>query len=457
VIDVASLPFDQYQRYRLVADLLGEVRAPGRTWNVLDVGGRTALLRAFLPEDRVTLVDLEASSERPLVLGDGSALPFADASFDVVAAFDTLEHVPVARRAAFVSECKRVARSYVILAGPYQSPDVEEAEKILQQFLKDKLAVEHRYLEEHRHNGLPVRAAVESQLRDLGASVVGIGHGNLERWLALITLSMYMDYRPELRAIAARFHRFYNEKLYASDHGEPVYRHAIVAALDGARLPTHERRRGDGAAPAGAVARINELAFELVAFERERQAFEAERERLRKVGRDFASDLEGHKKTLAEARGIQAQQARVIGTLTKDLEGHQRSIGDLQRDLTLARETLEREIAGHRSVIDALRGEIDVGVRAQNETVLRFQGEIAEHKAVTAALEADLEGHRGHAVTLTRELGEARRGLDEAHAELTRLVSELRARDELIALLRSELRHRWKNLKRALGPKRPTP
>jgi chromosome segregation ATPase len=205
------------------------------------------------------------------------------------------------------------------------------------------------------------------------------------------------------------------------------------------------------------VARINELAFELVAFERERQAFEAERERLRKVGRDFASDLEGHKKTLAEARGIQAQQARVIGTLTKDLEGHQRSIGDLQRDLTLARETLEREIAGHRSVIDALRGEIDVGVRAQNETVLRFQGEIAEHKAVTAALEADLEGHRGHAVTLTRELGEARRGLDEAHAELTRLVSELRARDELIALLRSELRHRWKNLKRALGPKRPTP
>ena len=82
--DVAALPFDQYQRYRLASDLLDEVRPKGTTWSVLDVGGRTALLRSFLPRDRVVPVDLEASSERPLVLGDGSALPFADASFDAV-------------------------------------------------------------------------------------------------------------------------------------------------------------------------------------------------------------------------------------------------------------------------------------------------------------------------------------------------------------------------------------
>ena len=90
--DVLDLPFDQYQRYRLVMDLLDEVRGDARTLRILDVGGRTALLRSFLPDDEVVLVDVEASDEPGLVLGDGSALPFADGAFDAVLAFDTLEH-----------------------------------------------------------------------------------------------------------------------------------------------------------------------------------------------------------------------------------------------------------------------------------------------------------------------------------------------------------------------------
>jgi DNA repair exonuclease SbcCD ATPase subunit len=456
VIDVLALPFDQYQRYRWVSELLDEVRPPGASWRILDVGGRTALLRAFLPRDRVTMVDLETSSERPLVLGDGSALPFADASFDIVAAFDTLEHVPVARRTAFVSECRRVASQYVILAGPYQSPEVEEAERILQRFLKDKLSVEHRYLEEHRHNGLPVRGDVEAELRELGAAVISLGHGNLERWLALISMSMYMDFRPELRSIAARFHRFYNEKLYASDRAEPVYRHAVVAALRGARLPAKEKSRSPTVAPPGAVARINELAFEIVAFEREREAFEAERERLRKVSRDLGADLEGHKKTLAEARTIQTQQGRVIDTLTKDLDAHKRSNADLQRDLALVRASMEQDLAEHKKVIGELGADIANRERARAETEERFQREIGEHRAVIDALQADLEGHRGQAATLMRDVAGLRAGLEAANAELARLNGELRARDELIGVLRAELRHRWRSLKRALGPKRPT-
>jgi hypothetical protein len=106
----------------------------------------------------VTLVDLEPSSEPGLVLGNGAALPFADASFDAVTAFDTLEHVPPRVREAFVRECRRVARRYVAIVGPYEHRRGREAERILQLFLKAKLGVEHRYLEEHRHHGLPDRA-----------------------------------------------------------------------------------------------------------------------------------------------------------------------------------------------------------------------------------------------------------------------------------------------------------
>jgi DNA repair exonuclease SbcCD ATPase subunit len=455
--DVAALPFDQYQRYRLAADLLEEVRPAGATWSVLDVGGRTALLRSFLPRDRVVPVDLEASSERPLVLGDGSALPFADASFDVVAAFDTLEHVPVARRAAFVAECRRVARQYVLLVGPYQSREVEEAERILQQFLRDKLAVEHRYLEEHRHNGLPERAAVEAQLEKLGASVVSIGHGNLERWLALISLSMYMDYRPELRSIAARFHRFYNEKLYASDHAAPVYRHAVVASLAEARLPSPARHAAPPVAPPGAVERIRELAFEIVAFERERALFEEEKTRLRKVAHDLGTDLAGHRTSLAEARAIQAQQARVIGTLTTDLEGHKRSKGDLERELAIVRETFEHEVAEHKSVIEAQSRELAAASDAFERSAREREQIVREHQDVIVALQADLTGHRGHAANLERRVDELVSAVEDLRGELSRANEALRARDELIALLRGELRNRWHNLKRALGPKRPTP
>src|SRR5207253_2018048 len=111
---------------------------------------------------------------------------------------------------------------------------------------------------EHRHNGLPSQNATEAGLRQAGARVETIGHGNLERWLALMSLSMYLDYEPHLRPLAARVFRFYNASLYASDHDEPVYRHAIVGALADARLPrrSHDKAgRTAPAAPRGALSK----------------------------------------------------------------------------------------------------------------------------------------------------------------------------------------------------------
>ena len=69
-------------------------------------------------------------------------------------------------------------------------------------------------------------------------------------------------------AFATRFFRFYNAKLYRSDHGLPVYRHAVVAALSGAKLPTGTEALGKPGMPDGAVSRITELAFEVTDFDR---------------------------------------------------------------------------------------------------------------------------------------------------------------------------------------------
>ncbi len=195
---IEDLPFDQYQRYRLVADILERVAAGPAVCRVLEVGGRTGLLRRFLPGRRVSLVDLEPSDEAGLVLGDGAALPFRDGSFDVVCAFDTLEHVPPGRRESFVTECARVARCYVFLAGPYREPRVDEAEMLLLKAVRDGLGIDHQHLQEHRVNGLPVRAMVEEKLRSMGGRVKSIGHGRLDRWLPSMCLGLYMDSEPIL-------------------------------------------------------------------------------------------------------------------------------------------------------------------------------------------------------------------------------------------------------------------
>ena len=154
------LPFDQYQRYRIVADIVERLRplaaadGKGRKPRILGGGGRTALLREFLPKDDVLLVDMDPSEAVGLVLGDGGALPFRSETFDAVCAFDTLEHVQPDAREAFIEECWRVTSKWVLIAGPYDAPRVREGEKLLQRFLREKLGVDHRYLNEHLENGI---------------------------------------------------------------------------------------------------------------------------------------------------------------------------------------------------------------------------------------------------------------------------------------------------------------
>lgn len=322
--DVLSMRFDQYQRYRLVADLLERVRADGERLRILDVGGRTALLRRFL-DDEVWLLDVEPSQEPGLVLADGSRMPFPDDTFDVVAAFDTLEHVPLHLRQAFLAECARVARRFVLLAGPYEAPEVVEAELALQRFLSDKLDQHSDHLDQHRDIGLPVREEVEAGLTSLGCTVASLPHANLHRWLVGQCVSFYMDFDPTLADLAKAFHRAYNSELYPSDHAAPVYRHFVVAALPGATLPAFDGLLAPPMAPPGALDGFAGIASELSIFDRERDAWRNEREKLLTEKQRLGEALAGRERELealraersardaADARGLRGLVLRVLG------------------------------------------------------------------------------------------------------------------------------------------------
>ncbi|MCE9594472.1 MAG: methyltransferase domain-containing protein [Planctomycetes bacterium] len=498
--DVLDLPFDQYQRYRLTADLIDEARAKGERLRVLDVGGRTALLRSFLPKDDVHLVDVESSSERGLVLGSGAALPFKDASFDAVCAFDTLEHVPPPLRRDFVRECARVAKRWVLLAGPYEAPRVVEAEQILQRFLRDKLKVEHRYLNEHRHNGLPVREEVERELRAAGGSVASFGHADLERWLIGMCLSMYLDEDPALRGLAKSFHRYYNRELFRSDHGAEVYRHVVVAALRGAPLPKAVGALDAPTTPRGLLAPFARLVEELGAFDKERAAWRDERDKLRRVAKDLDTDLAGHRSSLAKLQTRLDEQTSVIADLEVDLEGHRRSVADLERDraelaaqrardaadFAAVRRTLEADLAGHKQTLEDLgrhtaalelrSAELETSVRAHAQVTEDMRRDLDAHRELKARLEADLARVERTAAELTANLAQTNEIAAKINAELVATLARLDAlARELIATradvdearaknavldaanvgLREELNSRWNNFKRAFALRKP--
>jgi len=490
---VLALPFDQYQRYRLVSDLLRELRGAGPRLHVLDVGGRTAVLRDFLDDARIDLVDMEPSSSAGLVLGDGARLPFKDGAFDVVCAFDTLEHVPSELRTAFVAECRRVARRWVILAGPYADERVAQAEALLQSFLKNKLGEAHRYLDEHRQHGLPERAAVEEQLRASGAETVAIPHGNLERWLVLQCLSMYLDYDPALRELGHDFQRWYNAALYASDHAAPCYRHVVVAAFDGAALPDATRLLAPPVAPAGALSPFARLTPALLAFDAERDRWRAERHLFEQTVGELREDLERHRVVTGELvrdkRRLEVELERVcresqverdafraaLATLESDLGGHRaalalaheelgglRTLGERggriafelaslrkafdERNLEHEREAAslraaladrERDLDGHRASLAARERDL-AGERAARMDVQR---ELAGERAARTDVARDLEGHRASLAAVQADLAGHRSALEAQRAQFEQQRSAYEALERDLDGHRAALRH----------------
>lgn len=423
--DLLGLPFDQYQRYKLVADLVERVRPGKRPLRILDVGGRTALLRKFLPDDRVELVDVEVSNERDLVLGSGGALPFLDGSFDVVAAFDTLEHVPPEFREDFVRECARVAGRHVILAGPYRTPEVDEAEEILVGFMDDKLGVKHRYLAEHREYGLPVRAQTEQWLGDAGGRVMSVGHANLDRWLVLMCLELYLDNDPLLRDLAQRFFAFYNRSMYSSDHGGAVYRHAVVASLGNSREPSVKNLFDGPSAPKGATQALLAMGLEVIAFDGEKDAWKPEIKRLEKVIRGLEKNLTGHQKRLADTTDDLSEhratlederaqrtkesreQASIVKGQAKDLAGHQKRLTDTTEDLsehklTLAAERAQRtqESREQSSIIKSQAKDLV----SHKKVLAKLELELAAQTKVSKELSADLAGHQAHLTELKSDI-----------------------------------------------------
>ncbi len=237
--ELAFLPFDIYQRYRVIADAAEAFLAPG-DGQVLDVGGYPGHLAAFLPERQVTFCDLIEGEidHSPYVRGTAAALPFPDNAFPVVSCCDVLEHVPAAERPEVLGELLRVASRAVVLAGPFDDPGVVEAEKAVADYYQSLWHEEHPWLSEHLGLGLPAADEVLGWASGRGLPVVSLPNGFLHHWTLMMFANHLTLSLPGFPEMYRHFNKFYNLYFFPESNREPSYRRVICIGKDaGSVLP----------------------------------------------------------------------------------------------------------------------------------------------------------------------------------------------------------------------------
>lgn len=250
-----TMPFDQFGRYHMLREAVDACRAQlgVEQLSILDVGGfyedngtPTLPLTRFLPDDKVTVVDVVDCDLPGYIKGDGTRLHFDAASFDLVVSADTLEHIPQSGRPAFWRELLRVARHGVILLAPFGNTEVEAAEALLFEYIKAELHAEHQQLKEHRDYVLPRLDEWLGLLEAEGVTARAYPTGYLHAWLGMMLIK-HMLMRVDPGATAQRLvDTYYNAAFFATERREPAYRQLIiaektpglVAAVDAVLAPT---------------------------------------------------------------------------------------------------------------------------------------------------------------------------------------------------------------------------
>ncbi len=241
-----AMPFDQYQRYRLAAEIITTLQQaagdPAAPWRILDVGGyfppRDGVLPLpnFLPDDDTLVVDTMEYAGPNYQQASGTELPFETGSFDVVISCDTLEHIPSASRNDFLTELRRVARRALILIAPHALPGVRQAEHVLAEMLT-VIKQTNQMLDEHFQYGLPVPALVDAYLAENQIAHVAFESGYLPRWQLMMLLKHQLISLPNTHETHIRLDQTYNPRFYLHDQRAPGYRRAYVIAAADYQLP----------------------------------------------------------------------------------------------------------------------------------------------------------------------------------------------------------------------------
>ena len=224
------IPFDQYQRYKIVRDaIVSCCGGEGKGYSLLEVGGYPGVIRDFLPEVKVLLLDRVRQPLQDYIIGDGSLLPLKDRSCDFVISVDVLEHIPPEKREAFIRELVRVGRKMVCLVFPCYSKEAVRAEKELESYFRKKFGLESEFLTEHRQYGLPKFEEVNRIAKKMNLPYLAYPSSHVFRWFMMMAATYTLDYfYPDSEKLSQGLHLAYNTCFYPRDNREPSYRKLVL-------------------------------------------------------------------------------------------------------------------------------------------------------------------------------------------------------------------------------------
>lgn len=255
---LVALPFDHYQRYATVAQIVSSL---GHGLDILEVGAnRQRLLGDFLLGSRITYSDIEPQDGMDdFIVADACALPLGQDSMDCVVSLDVLEHIPPEMRQQAIREMCRVARRMVVIACPTNDPDVYAAEATASTYWDRYFDEPYVWLAEHQEFGLVDAAQVIDILNQEGWISLNLGQGEPAVWGKLMGLHFLREAFAELQPLVSQIDRLYNSTFYPLDRPELSYRRFFVALKRPEDMGELSARMKKSEIPTEAAAFLTEL------------------------------------------------------------------------------------------------------------------------------------------------------------------------------------------------------
>ena len=435
-MDILELSFDQYQRYKMVEELVGLIR-DNRRLRILDVGGHPGFIADFLPEDDTFILDTLPFQGLNYVQGDGVRLPFKNGSFDLVVSVDALEHIPPDRRAGFLEEQLRASRDYVLLAAPFEDENVSLAERIVNEFFIKKIGHPNDSLEEHFANGLPRLSETLSFFDQHGIQHLEIPNGYLYNWLVMMMALPAAQALPDSEQLVATINRFYNQNLYVSDNREPCYRTVILASkqhsLDRDYIVSrYNKVKAD--VPADAKLKLAELLLNLKLEEPRIAALEDELEGRTEWAFQLRDEIEKKDKYIEKLQSEFKERTEWAFELREEVEDRDRRIVELQDELE---ERTEWAL------------ELQKELKERAEWALRLKDDLEKREEYLGKLQKEFEERTEWALQLRDEVGEKDQRILSLQDELEvqtqwalQLLEELEQKDQYLKKLQAEFEER---------------
>ena len=427
-----GLPFDLYQRYRLVSEVVDVLDDASQKTTILEVGGAGSPLPDFLPSASITVTDLQWEDRPRFRTCDAENLPFVDGRFDWVVGCDFLEHVPADRRDRILTELKRVAQRGVILIGPMESEAVLEADALLRRFLVARFGRDNQFLAEHEKHGLPNADQVEKHLSADAWHCCVLPSGLLERWLPMQLCTGYLESVPELFPLRQEINRLYNRTYYRRDNDNPAYRTLLLASSRKLDSATRKKLTQLIAQPSD-----SEVSWGFAAFLTELLNIDLLRERSDEAGqRDrHIAELLSHTQALQESQDRIAHHASNLEADLGQAEKHAGNLADLLDREQEERGKLIQHATDLRDHIKQL--EEHIGALQKDADARRTQWQ-------------DLQKHADNLITLLSQRDEQATRLERHAANLEERLSQLLRHTENLDKLLTEREEHTRNLEKLL-------